>query len=250
MPSTTPKELAKQRKRKEKREKKELARCHRRAAEEMHSSESSDANDFDINAQQYTVIKTLGNGLSGHVYLVSKGDDDVPTALKIVPLDTEAHERHAAAEAMALLRLNEARGHDGVPKLRYEGTGTDVASGKMFHYFDMSYASGGDLLSALLGEGGTPVAESQLRVLAYKLCSTVAFAHSRGVCHRDIKLESMFFLAFFDESEKMCSGSVAKSNTKKKEISEWKKKKKKKLTRLLRQRLGVRRRYATECGSH
>jgi len=58
-------------------------------------------------------------------------------------------------------------------------------------YLVLEHAQKGDLLDYLISQG-KPFSETEARRLFSQLVSALSYAHSKGVCHRDLKLENLF----------------------------------------------------------
>jgi serine/threonine protein kinase len=129
-------------------------------------------------AGQYLVERELGRGGMGVVYLAREVRLDRLVALKVLP-------PHLAADPTIRERfLREARtaaqlSHPNiVPIYRAEEIGG-------FAFFAMAYIEGENLAERIRDRGGLPPAEV-VRVLRESAWA-LAYAHARGVVHRDIK---------------------------------------------------------------
>ncbi|MGI8467375.1 MAG: protein kinase domain-containing protein [Pyrinomonadaceae bacterium] len=86
-------------------------------------------------------------------------------------------------EAIALDRVR----HPNIISRLGHGTAKDLR-GTVFHYLVLEYLPGGDLAKAC-GRQGLPL-ETALEYLE-QVCAGLAFAHSKGVIHRDIKPQNL-----------------------------------------------------------
>jgi serine/threonine protein kinase len=104
---------------------------------------------------------------------------DVEVALKVV-----AGKQHLVQALREVRTLEELKGHRNIVRL-YDAQVDHV---KASCVMEMQLARGGDLLGRI-GHGS--LGEVHAAGVAYQVFSGVAFAHRKGICHRDIKLESM-----------------------------------------------------------
>lgn len=134
----------------------------------------------------YRVLRLLGRGGMGVVYLARRGDDP-PVALKVLrpgslspALLTRFHR-----EAETLSRLD----HPGIS--RHLESGLLEAAGGAQPYFAMEFVDG-EGLRAWAARPRT--LEERLEVLA-RVCDAVRHAHEHGIIHRDLKPENVLVRA-------------------------------------------------------
>ena len=125
----------------------------------------------------YRIIRKIGAGGRGDVYLARDERLDRDVALKFLPMDAATDEIHQArirSEARAASALE----HPNVAAI-YE---VDEADGKTF--VSMEHVEGTPL-SQMIGEYGLPAAD----VTRYgtQIADALAHAHEHGVAHRDLK---------------------------------------------------------------
>jgi serine/threonine protein kinase len=143
------------------------------------------ADEPDLSETPYTLCQRLARGGMGTVYLAHDTRLHREVALKVLSLpdpDGRATAR-MAREARVLARLE----HPGIVPIHDTGT---LPDGRPFYVMKLVR---GERLDALLGEE-TPRME-KLRIFE-RLCEAVAFAHDRGVVHRDLKTENIMVGAF------------------------------------------------------
>jgi len=131
---------------------------------------------------QYVVERELGRGGMGIVYLARDVRLDRPVAVKVLPraqgADPELRERFLR-EARTSAQLSHP---NIVPIYR-----ADEVDGIAF--FTMGYVEGENLAERLRARGPLPPAEA-VRVLR-EAAWALAYAHARGVVHRDVKPENI-----------------------------------------------------------
>jgi WD40 repeat protein/predicted Ser/Thr protein kinase len=126
---------------------------------------------------QYTLIRELGHGGMGVVYLAEQTNLKRPVALKIIRHGVNATPEEVSrfcAEAEAVARLQ----HPNIVQI-YE-----VGSQEGLYYLALEYVSGGSLDRQL---AGTPQEARSAAQLIETLARAVNHAHERGILHRDLK---------------------------------------------------------------
>lgn len=148
----------------------------------------------------YTVVRRLGKGGMGVVYLVEHPTDG-QFAVKIV--DPKAANdngfvrrfAHEGAFAMKIRHPNLIAVYD---------MGQDPETG--YYYLVMDYMPGGDVFQRLKERGRFPIDEAVL--IVEQVANALAEAHEHGVIHRDIKPSNIMFDA--DGTPKLADLGVAK----------------------------------------
>ncbi len=130
-------------------------------------------------AGAYLIVRQLGRGGMGAVYLAERADGqfEKQVAIKILKRGTDTDEvlRRFAVERQILARLE----HPNITRLLDAGTTQDGLP-----YFVMDYVDG-VAITGFAQEHKLSLAD-RIR-LFLKVCSAVEFAHLNGVVHRDIK---------------------------------------------------------------
>ena len=125
----------------------------------------------------YRILRPLGSGGMGDVYLAEDTKLDRRVALKVLPRGkTEDPERRQRfeREAKAVAALN----HPNIVTIYSVEQADDVT------FLTMELVDG-QALSAITPKGGMPLA--QLMKISIPLADAVAAAHDRGITHRDLK---------------------------------------------------------------
>jgi Nif-specific regulatory protein len=123
-------------------------------------------------ADRYGIIKEIGSGSLGRVYLVFDNRKSEEICLKVLGESGAARLDDFGREFGLLSQLR----HPAL--VRVLDFGIDSECG---HYFTMEYAPGGDL-GRISG-----ISRSDFVRLVSSLCSALEFIHSRGILHGDIK---------------------------------------------------------------
>ncbi len=126
----------------------------------------------------FELLRSIGVGGMGAVYLANDGRLEREVALKILPPDQAADSESVQRfyqEARAAARLD----HENIARVY------SIGSDKGHHYIAFEYIEGVTLRQKIAGAGRLTVAEA----VDYTLQVAAALAHSssRGVVHRDVK---------------------------------------------------------------
>ncbi|MCM3876309.1 MAG: protein kinase [Thermoanaerobaculia bacterium] len=131
---------------------------------------------------RYVILRTLGRGAMGIVYLARDPQIERELALKTIRFDT-AEKSFGADEAKARF-LKEAR-ISGRLQHPHIVTVFDVGEDQGTLYLAMELVQGGSFSQRLSDPAGFPMRE-RIRVVA-EVAEALAHAHERGVLHRDVK---------------------------------------------------------------
>jgi serine/threonine-protein kinase len=127
---------------------------------------------------RYEIVERIGRGGMGTVFRAHDRVLDRDVALKILALDaiTPALADRLAGEARLLASLE----HPGIVAVHDAGR---LADGRPFHV--MRLVRGRSLAEAL-ADPARPLARGDALRVFLQACDAVAFAHARGVVHRDL----------------------------------------------------------------
>jgi predicted Ser/Thr protein kinase len=131
----------------------------------------------DIVAGRYTIVRTLGKGGMGYVFLAKDNELHIDVALKMLRPELSVDDeqiRHLRREILA----GRAISHPNACRI------FDLGKDERFYFITMEYVAG-KTLDELLRTGRFTVGQS-LDGLGY-LLSVVAAAHREGIVHRDLK---------------------------------------------------------------
>jgi WD40 repeat protein len=126
---------------------------------------------------QYTLLRELGHGGMGVVYLAEQANLKRPVALKVIRHGVHATGEEVArfcAEAEAVARLQ----HPNIVQIH------DVGSQEGLYYLALEYVNGDNLDRHLAGAPQEPRAAARLTEM---LARAIHHAHQRGILHRDLK---------------------------------------------------------------
>ncbi len=148
-----------------------------------HLREVADAPE--LAGTKYRIIRRLGRGGMGTVFLAYDDQLDRNVALKVLDLPDESGEltERMMREAQIVARLE----HPGIVPIHDVGT---LPDGRVF--YAMKFVQGSRLDEYVSTATSLP---DTLRVFQ-KACEAVAFAHVHGVIHRDLKPENVMVGAF------------------------------------------------------
>jgi eukaryotic-like serine/threonine-protein kinase len=168
------------------------------ASGEIHRDDATVASGELIGA--YRVMRELGRGGMGAVYLAERADGQYQkrVAIKLIKrgMDTDSVLRHFRKERQILAGFD----HPNVARLFDAGT---TATG--LPYFVMEYVQGVPIDEYCNAHS---LSIAQRLKLFCEVCAAVAYAHGRGVIHRDIKCSNIF--ATSDGVPKLLDFGIAK----------------------------------------
>ena len=143
------------------------------------------ANAPDLSGTHYQLLERVARGGMGVVYAALDQTLDRRVALKVldVPVANRDFARRLNREARVLARLE----HPGIVPVHDVGT---LADGRVF--YAMKFVEGQRLDKHIEAVTSLP---DRLR-LFLRICDAVAFAHARGVLHRDLKPTNVMVGAF------------------------------------------------------
>jgi serine/threonine-protein kinase len=128
----------------------------------------------------YQLLKKLGHGAMGNVYLARQQSRDRLVALKILSPDMAQDKEYVERfrrEAKAATRLN----HPNIVKAHEVG----VISG--YHFIALEYVDGGDLETNLDQRPGNRYRSREVVKIAKDMAAALQAADRHGIVHRDIK---------------------------------------------------------------
>ena len=137
---------------------------------------------------RYIVVRALGKGGMGTVYLVRHEVLDAYFALKVLPTDVAMRNSQFIPRFLREAKLCCRIRHPNLVSVH--DAGRDETSG--LYYLVMDYAPGGNLREKLEAAGGRLDARVALDIIR-SLASALTTASEFGLVHRDIKPENIMF---------------------------------------------------------
>lgn len=154
---------------------------------------------------KYSVVRVLGRGAMGIVYLVRHETLDAYFALKTLDPAIAAKDAQFVARFMREAKLCCHIRHPNL--IAVHDAGRDEGSG--LYYLVMDYASGGTLRDRLTAAGGRLPPDEACRI-AREIASALVEAERQGMVHRDIKPENIMFDA--DGKSRLSDLGLAKAS--------------------------------------
>jgi len=159
------------------------------------------AEDLGKLLPEYEIVKMLGRGGMGAVYMGRQISLERPVAIKILSNTLDEADASFAErfknEARAMGKLN----HPGIVSVYAFG---ETAGGLL--YIVMEYVDGTDVARMITASGRLHT-EHAMAITAH-VCDALAYAHERGIIHRDIKPANI--MVGYDGSVKVADFGLAK----------------------------------------
>lgn len=145
-------------------------------------------------SDRFKVVRRIGRGGVGAVYLAMQAPFERPCALKVLRPrfegNTEEFHRRFFLEASTAAKL---RHPNNVAVFDYGRTEDDM------YFMAMEYLEGRTLRDAIRAEG--PFDEERATHIARQVCRALREAHHHGVIHRDVKPANIFLIDRYDEKD-------------------------------------------------
>ena len=153
---------------------------------------------------RYRVVKELGRGAMGRVYLAHDPEIDRPVAIKAIQVFSALPQADQAAARERFLREARSAG-----KLLHPGIVTifDVGEAEGVPYLAMEYVEGQTLDTFCRRDDLLPV--GTVVEIAARVAEALAYAHKSGIVHRDVKPANLMRLG--ETSVKIMDFGLAKN---------------------------------------
>jgi serine/threonine-protein kinase len=137
-------------------------------------------------ADRYKVIRKLGEGGMGVVYLAEHVFIEKRVALKVLS-DDFARKADLVARFMQEAKAASKIGHENIVDITDFG---ETHSGSVF--FAMEFLDGMDLAGHIREGGAMPF--ERARAIVNQICRALGAAHTKGIIHRDMKPENIYLV--------------------------------------------------------
>ena len=171
-------------------------------------------NLFNFNSENYSIIKLIGKGANGKIYLVQDIQTHQTYALKSMIIDNELELKEREEEYNLIYKINYEN-----PELKIINIyGLEVRKIDRYNMFLNVLMEKGDCdwETEILNrkKNNNYYTEQELYYILINLVSTFAFLQQKGISHRDVKPQNI--LCFGNNEYKICDFGEAKYNNEKK----------------------------------
>jgi len=135
----------------------------------------------DVIDRRFKLVKALGNGAIGVVFLAMDDDLDEKVAVKL--MTRELFDQNESINFKEEIRLARRVTHRNILRTY------DFGSWQDFYYITMEYVSGFDLDQLIKSRG--PLDSHIGIIMARQICSAMNAAHEQGIIHLDLKPANM-----------------------------------------------------------
>ncbi|RDD44562.1 Serine/threonine-protein kinase Nek4 [Trichoplax sp. H2] len=133
----------------------------------------------------FNVLKQIGKGSYGEVFLVRHKRGNKKYVMKKIQLKNASTRERKAAQQEALLLKKLI--HPNI--VSYKDSFQDRTG---YLYIIMGFCEGGDVYNYLKNRNGLPIDESQVMVWFMQIALALQFMHSNNILHRDLKTQNIF----------------------------------------------------------
>ncbi len=151
----------------------------------------------------YTLLRELGRGGMGRVYLARHATTGEHVALKMM-LPKVAASTEATSRFLREIEVTKRLRHSHIAGLHDAGSANGV------FFFTTEYCAGGSLHQLIARRGGT-IPLSEALPLALQALEGLAYAHNRGIVHRDITPHNILLTDDHPPRAKLADFGLAKA---------------------------------------
>ena len=160
---------------------------------------------------KYIIIKNLGEGTFGKVFLVKTKDTNKEFAVKVLLKENKNFE-----VKIKIINIISSLNNEYITKMIDSGKGLVYRKGEIegdYQYVVYEYASKGTLFDYFLFPNENSLEEKYAKILFKKILKGIQDMHNIKICHRDIKLDNLLLDENFNP--KICDfGTVHSANQK------------------------------------
>ncbi|HWB77755.1 MAG TPA: serine/threonine-protein kinase, partial [Nannocystaceae bacterium] len=135
-------------------------------------------------ADRYRIVKKLGEGGMGSVYLAEHTTINKRLAIKVLSPEY-SHKQDLVDRFLQEARAASMIEQENVVEITDFGS---TPTGSVF--FAMEFLNGEDLAATIKREGG--LAWQRVKPIMLQICSALSAAHAAGIIHRDMKPENCY----------------------------------------------------------
>jgi serine/threonine-protein kinase len=129
----------------------------------------------------YRILRPLGEGGMGKVFLATRDRDGQEVAVKVLPPRRALQEEQALLRFQREMELSQRVHHPNLARTMEVGREEDI------YYMVMEYIPGVSLYEMVKGQGGGPLRVPDTARVFLKVLDGLTAAHAAGLVHRDIK---------------------------------------------------------------
>jgi serine/threonine protein kinase len=144
--------------------------------------------DEDEMFKRFTIDQNKKYGEGGYGATFAAQDTKTGQAAAVKVIDTRRMRLEAIRKECSIL---EGLVHSNVITLLGHGSGRKSSGQAHLYFIFMEVASGGELFDQVIDRGANAMSEATGRKFMSQLLAGVHHCHSRGVAHRDLKLENV-----------------------------------------------------------
>jgi len=138
--------------------------------------------------KRFTIDKNKKFGEGGYGATYSATDTETGEKLAVKILDTKRVRKDGIAKECSFL---ESLNHPNVIQIKDHGLGSASNNQAHLYFIFMELAGGGELFDQVIDRGAAAMPEDVARGFMRQLLAGVAHGHSKGIAHRDLKLENV-----------------------------------------------------------
>jgi calcium-dependent protein kinase len=141
--------------------------------------------DSETLSQFYTILKQLGSGSFSKVFLARQNQSNHLRALKVVSKELVKNYQISQDEKFLEGEILKELDHPNIIKC------FEVFENDESFFLSQEYVDGCNLRE-YLNNNKSPLSEEKIASLIKQLLQALCYCHTRGIIHRDIKLENLF----------------------------------------------------------